>query len=132
MEKAKRILLTISGALSIAMIFVWLALGIVFISIANNAELMNRMSEEIEEKVVAGFFEIFFGMFGAFFLYFSVMSIFSAIFAFKGRDSDSKSMMILNIVFGALSAMEVSIVGGILGLISISRKNNRKKQIVEE
>ena len=131
MEKAKRILFTISGALSIAMIFVWLMLGIVFICIANNAELMNRMSEEIEEKVVAGFFEILFGLFGAIFLYFSVMNIFSAIFAFKGRNSDSKSMMILNIVFGALAAMEVSIVGGILGLISISRKN-RRKQIIEE
>ena len=62
----------------------------------------------------------------------SVFCIANAIVALKGKDSDNKTLMVLCIVFGVLSLVEITIVGAVFGFISISRKNNRKAVTIEE
>ena len=121
MEKAKRILFTVSGILSIVGIVLWLVLGIVFIAVANNADTVENMADSADdiEAVKAMFMAC-----GIMFIFFAIMSIVNAILCFKGRNTNAKGVMIINIVFGAISGIEINILAAIFGLIVGSRSSS--------
>ena len=122
MEKAKRILFTISGVLSIISVVVFLILAIVFIAFGNNVEAMEELANDSTDGTDAEAFKILFVGLGVMFIFFMIFGIVNIILCFKGRNSDSKNVMILNIVFGALSGIEVNILAAIFGLIARNRK----------
>ena len=122
MEKAKRILFTISGVLSIISVVVFLILAIVFITFGNNVEAMEELANDSTSGTDAEAFKVLFVGLGVMFIFFMIFGIVNIILCFKGRNSDSKNVMILNIVFGALSGIEVNILAAIFGLIARNRK----------
>ena len=122
MEKAKRILFTISGVLSIISVVVFLILAIVFIAFGNNVEAMEELANDSTSGTDAEAFKVLFVGLGVMFIFFMIFGIVNIILCFKGRNSDSKNVMILNIVFGALSGIEVNILAAIFGLIARNRK----------
>lgn len=121
MEKAKRILFTISGVLSIVGIVLWLILGIVFMVCANSTEVIEKAADGEDVEVIKAMFTTV----GVMFIFFAIMSIVNSILCFKGRNSNSKGIMIINIVFGALSGIEINILAAIFGLIVGSRSSNQ-------
>ncbi len=122
MEKAKRILFTISGVLSIISVVVFLILAIFFIAFGNNVEAMEELANDSTSGTDAEAFKVLFVGLGVMFIFFMIFGIVNIILCFKGRNSDSKNVMILNIVFGALSGIEVNILAAIFGLIARNRK----------
>ena len=122
MEKAKRILFTISGVLSIISVVVFLILAIVFIAFGNNVEAIEELANDSTNGTDAEAFKTLFVGLGVMFIFFMIFGIVNIILCFKGRNSDSKNVMILNIVFGALSGIEVNILAAIFGLIARNRK----------
>jgi len=128
MNNAKRILFTISGILSILGILLWLSIGIVFVALANNAEFVERLADESSSGTSAEFFQVYFTSLGVMFIVFAVMCVINTIMCFKGRNSDSKKVMILNIVFGVLSSIGLNILAAIFGLIA---RNKKPKETTE-
>ena len=122
MEKAKKILFTVSGVLSIISIVVFLILAIVFIAFGNNVEAMEELANDSTNGTDAEAFKALFLALGVMFIFFMIFGIVNTILCFKGRNSDSKNVMILNIVFGALSGIEINILAAIFGLIARNRK----------
>ena len=55
--------------------------------------------------------------YGVTFLVIAIFSSVSSVVAFKARNTDNKTMFILNIVFGVLGCVEVNVVGAIFALI---------------
>ena len=129
MEKAQRIIFTVAGVLSILAIVGWAIAALCMFVLAGNMELMQKMADDSTEGATAEFFQIYFGCLGGFFAFFAVMALINTIFSFKGKNSDSKGIMILNIVFGVLSCVEINIVGAIFGLIA---RNRKPKAQIEE
>ena len=121
MEKAKRILFTVSGVLSIIGIVLWLILGIVFIVCANNAEVIEKAADGEDVESIKAMFSVV----GVMFIFFAIMSVVNTILCFMGRNSNAKGIMIINIVFGALSGIEINILAAIFGLIVGSRSSNQ-------
>ena len=122
MEKAKKILFTVSGVLSIISIVVFLILAIVFIAFGNNVEAMEELANDSTNGTDAEAFKALFLALGVMFIFFMIFGIVNTILCFKGRNSDSKNVMILNIVFGVLSGIEINILAAIFGLIARNRK----------
>ena len=120
MEKAKKILFTVSGILSIIGIVVWLILGIVFIVLAGNVDFVDDATATAEE---AEAFKAMFMVCGVMFIIFAIMSVVNTILCFKGKNSNAKGLMILNIVFGVISGIEINILAAIFGLIVGSRSS---------
>ena len=129
MEKAKRILFTVAGILSIVAIVAWAIAALSMFVIAGNLELLQKMADSSSEEITIEFFQIYFGVLGGLFVVFAIMAVVNTIFCFKGKNSDSKGIMILNIVFGVLSCVEVNIAAGVIGLIA---RNRKPKAQVEE
>ena len=125
MEKAKRILFTVSGILSIIGIVMWLILGIVFIVLAGNVEFIDDATATPEE---AEAFKLMFTTCGGMFIFFAIMSVVNTILCFKAKNSNAKGLMILNIVFGAISGIEINILAAIFGLI-VGSKSSGTAQI---
>ena len=122
MEKAKKILFTISGILSIVSIVVFLVLAIVFMAVGNSVEAMEDLANDSTNDMDAEAFKALFLCLGVMFIFFMIFGIVNTILCFKGRNSDSKGIMILNIVFGALSGIEINILAAIFGLIARNQK----------
>lgn len=129
MEKAKRILFTVAGILSIVAIVGWAIAALSMFVIAGNLELLQKMADSSSEEITIEFFQIYFGVLGGLFVMFAIMAVVNTIFCFKGKNSDSKGIMIINIVFGVLSCVEVNIAAGVIGLIA---RNRKPKAQVEE
>ena len=127
MEKAKRILFTVSGVLSIIGIVTYAILGIVFLVIGSNAEFVEKAIEGGSTSDEAEAMKALFMCCGVLFIIFGIMSIINVILCYKGKNSDSKNIMILNIVFGAISGIEINILAAIFGLIA----RNQKPKAVE-
>ena len=127
MEKAKRILFTISGVFSIIGIVLWAVLGIVFVVLGSNPEFIDKAIEGGATSDEAEAMKLMFMCCGVMFIIFGLMSIVNTILCFKGKNSDSKNIMILNIVFGAISGIEINILAAIFGLIA----RNQKPKAVE-
>ena len=117
MEKAKRILFTVSGVLSIVGIVLWFILGIAFIVLSNEIKPSADVTPEEADALKA-----LFVVYGGLFIFFAVMSIVNAIICFKAKNSNEKGIMIVSIVFGVLSGIGLNILASIFGLIVRNRK----------
>ena len=130
MEKAKRILFTIAGILSIVCVVAYLITGSVFLAVANNVDFVEKMADESTGSMDAEAVKAIFMMFGVIFIICGLLSIVNIILSFKGKNSDSKGIMIANIVIGALSGVEINILAAIFGLIA--RNQKKKPSQIEE
>ena len=128
MNTAKRILFLIGGIMSICAAIAFFFLSIMFIALSNMKEEMQKLADDSAEYGVE-YFEALFLVLGIMFIFFLILAIINIILSFKGRNSNSKGLMIANIVFGALSGIEVNLVAGIFGLIA---RNMAPKQKIEE
>ncbi len=128
MNTAKRILFLIGGIMSICAAIAFFFLSIMFIALSNMKEEMQKLADDSAEYGVE-YFEALFLVLGIMFIFFLILAIINIILSFKGRNSNSKGLMIANIVFGALSGIEVNLVAGIFGLIA---RNMVPKQKIEE
>lgn len=128
MNTAKRILFLIGGIMSICAAIAFFFLSIMFIALSNMKEEMQKLADDSAEYGVE-YFQALFLVLGIMFIFFLILAIINIILSFKGRNSNSKGLMIANIVFGALSGIEVNLVAGIFGLIA---RNMAPKQKIEE
>ena len=128
MNTAKRILFLIGGIMSICAAIAFFFLSIMFTAFSNMKEEMQKLADDSAEYGVE-YFQALFLVLGIMFIFFLILAIINIILSFKGRNSNSKGLMIANIVFGALSGIEVNLVAGIFGLIA---RNMAPKQKIEE
>ena len=127
MNVAKKVLMIVGGAASCVAALVYFILGIVFITMANNEDVLDKSVGD--SSLSPEDIKVLFIALGVCFFIAIILCIINAIIAFKGANSNSKKLMILNIVFGALSSVSINIVGAIFGLITISKENNKPKEI---
>lgn len=127
MNTAKRILFLVGGIMSICAAIAFFFLSIMFIAFSNMKEEMQKLADDSAEYGVE-YFQALFLVLGIMFIFFLILAIINIILSFKGRNSNSKGLMIANIVFGALSGIEVNLVAGIFGLIA---RNMAPKQKTE-
>jgi sulfite exporter TauE/SafE len=131
MANAKRVLFLVSGILSIIGIVSYIIIGCVMFGLAGNEAFISEFADSSsgvtpeEAKEIARV--LFMGL-GIMFIFFGIMCIINAILCFKGRNSNSKNIMILNIVFGVLSCIELNILAAIFGIVVGSKK---PKQVEE-
>lgn len=130
MNNAKRIILRIGGIMCCVFCFIWLIVGCVYTALAFDTALMEKMADGTANTSADAFKTIFLSVGIMFFIGF-IFAILCAIVSLKGINSDSKKQMVLIIIFGALSLVEVPIVGAIFGLIAISKKNNTQNAVIE-
>jgi len=131
MRKASRILLLIGAIISIVLVVTFLILGIVF-GVLGSPAMVDAIRAGIKDGsiVVEGVTDIetaiqvyqssmlssaatFFVLFG--------LNIACAVLSFIARKKQTKALYILSIVFGGVSGSEVSLLGGIFGLIANAR-----------
>ena len=124
MEKAKRILFTVAGILSIVGAVLWVIFGIIFVACASNADMLNDMFN-IDEDVE--YIQAMFATVGVVFIICAIFACVNAVVSFKGKNSNEKGMMIVNIIFGAISGIEINILAAIFGLIVRNRKQETKE-----
>jgi len=127
MKIAKRILFLVSGILSIFASVTFAILSICFIAFSNNEEAMQELADESTDGVTPEAFQAVFLALGVMFVVFLIAAIINIILSFKGRNSDSKGVMIANIVFGAISGIVINIVAAIFGLIARNQGNSSPK-----
>ena len=128
MNTAKRILFLVGGIMSICAAIAFFFLSIMFIAFSNMKEEMQKLADDSAEYGIE-YFQVLFLALGIMFIFFLILAIINIVLSFKGRNSNSKGLMIANIVFGALSGIEVNLVAGIFGLIA---RNMASKQKTEE
>lgn len=127
MKRVANILFLVGGILSIVLAATWVCLAAMFYVFASEPfkELIIKGIEEGtinsdfpgDPTQVATAIQIMFLSFGISFTVMTVFSAINAVFAFKGRNTNSKGMFICNIVFGVLSGVEVNLVASIFALI---------------
>lgn len=127
MKIAKRILFLVSGILSIFASVTFAILSICFIAFSNNEEAMQELADKSTDGVTPEEFQAVFLALGVMFVVFLIAAIINIILSFKGRNSDSKGVMIANIVFGAISGIVINIVAAIFGLIARNQGNSSPK-----
>ena len=128
MKKASRIVLIVGGATALFVALTYLILGIVFSSLSspsnqdhfvqaiNDGTLTVSIEGTPEEK--ATFARMTFGVF-------TVIQVIAGVFALATNNTNSKALLIVNIILGAISFTIVPIVGAILGLVALNRQNNQ-------
>lgn len=121
MEKAKKILFAGAQIISVVGAVGWLIAAI--ISYAFSTDPANASSQ----GVLAGL--------SLMYLIFSILFIANAFLSYKGKNSNSKALMILNLVFGFLS-VQLNAIGAVFGLIikfkNIPTTSNTSKKISKE
>ena len=121
MKTAQKILMIIGGIASIGMTLLWFILAMVFFIGAGSAEFINKYNSDYPE-LDADAIKIMLIVIAVMFCILTVLALINAIVAFKGKNTDKKGLLIQNIVFGALSGVELNIVGAIFGLIARNQK----------
>ncbi|MCR4911718.1 MAG: hypothetical protein K5925_04270 [Bacilli bacterium] len=125
MKKAANILFLIGGIVAIVWAIGYLISGIVFLVMGSNEALIVQLINEGQVQLPQGvtaeeFAKIFCATMagiGAGCLVCLACSVASSILSFKGRNSSSKAVFILNIVFGVLAFTLVPVVAAVFGLI---------------
>lgn len=131
MRKASRITLLIGAIISIVLVVTFLILGIVF-GVLGSPAAVDAIRAGIKDGsiVVEGVTDIetaiqvyqssmlssaaiFFVLFG--------LNIANTVLSFIARVKQTKALYILSIVFGGVSGSELSLLGGIFGLVANSR-----------
>lgn len=107
MDKAQRILMLVGGIVSI----VW---GVIFSFIVIPVFVVLIGLGDGEEAAYGWYFVIMY-----------IATIVNIIVAFMGKNTKSKGLLVTNIIFGFLSGITVNAVGGIIGLIGLSKDNQQ-------
>ena len=141
MKKATRILLLVSGIMSIVDAVILLITSIVFMVLSSPSlrqyyvdglrdgsvhSSFTGSPEEVAKAIQAVFLVV-----GIILLFVTIFAIANAVVSFLARNKESKGLYIMAIVFGVLSGVAVSVVGGIFGLCVLGNNNN-PAQLVEE
>lgn len=135
MRKASDIILLVGAIVSIVCAVTFLIIGIVFamlgqlpteeiIQAINEGKYTTDVPGTPEQKALA-VKSVLTGT-GVFFLIVGVMSIVNAVLGFVARAKHSLGLYVANIVFGVLSLTEITLVGGIFGLIANGQEANNK------
>lgn len=132
MRKASRILLLIGAIISIVLVVTFLILGIVFAylgspaavdaireGIRNGSIVVEGSSSDIELAIQV-YQSSMLSSAVTFFVLFA-LNIANTVLSFIARVKQTKALYILSIVFGGVSGSEVSLIGGIFGLVANSR-----------
>ena len=132
MRKASRILLLIGAIISIVLVVTFLILGIVFAylgspaavdaireGIRNGSIVVEGSSSDIELAIQV-YQSSMLSSAVTFFVLFA-LNIANTVLSFIARVKKTKALYILSIVFGGVSGSEVSLIGGIFGLVANSR-----------
>ncbi|MBQ7994766.1 MAG: hypothetical protein IJ247_00905 [Bacilli bacterium] len=127
MKRVKRILFLVGGILSIVMAASFFIVGLVFVVLGPT---IGAYMAETDQQAADIFLGVYLSI-GLVFVIVSVFGIINAILSFKAMNSNSKSLMVANIVFGILSDVIVNVVGGIIGFILIDREKEDKDNAIE-
>lgn len=131
MRKASRITLLIGAIISIVLVVTFLVLGIVF-GVLGSPAAVDAVRAGIKDGsiVVEGVTDIetaiqvyqssMLSAAATFFVLFA-LNIANAVLSFIARVKKTKALYILSIVFGGVSGSELSLLGGIFGLVANSR-----------
>jgi len=140
MKRASKVLLTVGAiySLVISIVFVLCMITFIVLSLPFFADVIRQGIESGEittnmESVDAAIIFVQ-AMYITSAVVFGILAIFGFInssFAFKGAKEQSRKLLILNIVFGFLSCVEINAVGGILGLVALSIWGNKEKNAIE-
>ena len=143
MRKASQILLLIGAIISIVVTVIFLVLAGFFMISGTSAEAKQIIAEGIRngsitvnvpgavteaEKVEA--VQATYVVLGVMFIFFALFGIVNTVLAFISRSKKSTGLFVCNIVFGFLSGTEVTLLGGIFGLVANS--NEKNSQVVTE
>ena len=127
MKRVKRILFLVGGVLSIVMATSFFIVGLVFVVLGPT---IGAYMAETDQQAADIFLGVYLSV-GLVFVFVSVLSLINAILSFKAMNSNSKSLMVANIIFGILSDVIVNVVGGIIGFILIDREKEDKDNAIE-
>lgn len=127
MKRVKRILFLVGGILSIVMAASFFIVGLVFVVLGPT---IGAYMAETDQQAADIFLGVYLSI-GLVFVFVSVFAIINAILSFKAMNSNSKSLMVANIIFGILSDVIVNVVGGIIGFILIDREKEDKDNAIE-
>lgn len=129
MKKASNVLLRVGFIVSIVYAVIFILFAILFTVFGQDfvkefiIEENNRAGGSANDAEVASkVLQISSIVFAAVFYYLGVMAAINAIVAKKALEEPSNKNCVLNIVFGVLSGVEINLVGGIFGLIVLSRE----------
>lgn len=141
MKKASRILLIVGKVFSIVSAVIYFLYGclVIIASIfvggipADYSEVITIFGYEIPiDSILSGFVFGFYLFMGIIFVAFGVLSIISTKVINKALNSPEKSNYIKSIVFSAIIGVSTSVLGGIFGLIILSKDNKAKEKNGEE
>lgn len=141
MKKASRILLIVGKVFSIVSAVIYFLYGcfMIIASIfvggipADYAEVITILGYEIPiDSILSGFVLGMYLFMGIIFVAFGVLSIISTKVINKALNSPEKSNYIKSIVFSAIIGVSPSVLGGIFGLIILSKENKAKEKNGEE
>ena len=127
MKRVKRILVLVGGILSIVMAASFFIVGLVFVVLGPT---IGAYMAETDQQAADIFLGVYLSI-GLVFVFVSVFGLINAILSFKAMNSNSKSLMVANIIFGILSDVIVNVVGGIIGFILIDREKEDKDNAIE-
>lgn len=133
MTKASKILLTVAGVLSIISFVLYVVFTVIFFigSTANGQqEILKALNDgtftyTIEGKSNAEVAEVLSAacrVLGVVFVIAAVFTVANIVICFVGAKKQTKGLLILNIVFGALSGVLLNVLGGIFGLVGNARE----------
>lgn len=124
LSKARKILMIIACIFSIISL-----VGFTFISFSllistGNEEALQRALDGLNRPTMSlSEGKTFVITLGIIFSILALASLINASLAIRGKDSNRKGLMVLNIIFGLISSIFVNSLGGIFGLIDKRRTN---------
>ena len=135
MRNASKILLIVGAIVSIVVAVIFLIVGAIMAVAAavptseivaqiQNGTITTTASGTAEQQAEA--FKAMSTGLAAFFLIVGVFNIVNTVLAFVANAKKAKGLYIANIVFGVLSLTEVTLVGGIFGLIANGQEEKNK------
>ena len=137
MKKSSNILLTIGTVLSFVSGAVLLVLGVLFVVLGSSREAIiqglengtiTTTMEGMTNAEIAANIQVLCLTMGITFLVVMLLNVANGVIAIISKKKGTKGLYILNTIFGAISSMAVTIVGGILGLVN-NHKQNRQLAI---
>lgn len=137
MKKSSNIFLTIGTVLSFISGAVLLVLGVLFVVLGSSREAIiqglengtiTTTMEGMTNAEIAANIQVLCLTMGITFLVVMLLNVANGVIAIISKKKGTKGLYILNTIFGAISSMAVTIVGGILGLVN-NHKQNRQLAI---
>lgn len=124
LSTARKVLMIIACVLSILSLLGFAFLSFSLLISVGNEEALRRMLDGLNRPTMSleeG--KPFLITLSVVFIIFALFGLINASLAIKGKDSNKKRLMILNIIFGVISNIFVNSLGGIFGLLDKKRVN---------